>query len=239
MNIAVVDDDQDVASLLCLWLEEEGYTCMSFLDGQTFTRQVGNEQFDAVLLDWMMPEVDGEQVLAWLRGKQDWDTPVIFVTSRTTEDDMVRILNEGADDYITKPVSRRELLARIAAVTRRSNKRYAQEILEIGPYQIDPQSHSLRVEGKAVKLTDKEFELASYIFNHIGRLLSRNQILASVWGYESDVNTRTVDTHISRIRKKLQLTPENGWRLSSIYHQGYRLERLASEDLSFQKVSHS
>ncbi len=234
MKIAVVDDDQDVASLLCLWLEEEGYTCVHFHDGQDFTREVGNEQFGAVLLDWMMPEVDGEQVLTWLRSKQDWETPVIFVTSRTTEDDMVRILNEGADDYITKPVSRRELLARITAVTRRSNKRLPQEIMQVGPYQIDPQSRSLRFEGESIKLTDKEFELATYIFNHIGRLLSRNQILANVWGYEADVNTRTVDTHMSRIRKKLHLTPENGWRLSSIYHQGYRLERLVTEDLVLQ-----
>ena len=232
MKIAVVDDDQDVASLLCLWLEEEGYTCVSYHDGQDFTRNVGNEQFGAVLLDWMMPEVDGEQVLAWLRSKRDWETPVIFVTSRTTEDDMVRILNEGADDYITKPVSRRELLARITAVTRRSSKRAPQEVIEIGPYQIDPQSRSLRFEGESIKLTDKEFELATYIFTHIGRLLSRNQILSNVWGYEADVNTRTVDTHISRIRKKLHLTPENGWRLSSIYHQGYRLERLTTEELA-------
>jgi DNA-binding response OmpR family regulator len=233
VKIAVVDDDQDVASLLCLWLEEEGYTCVSYHDGQDFTREVGDEQFGAVLLDWMMPEVDGEQVLTWLRSKQDWETPVIFVTSRTTEDDMVRILNEGADDYITKPVSRRELLARITAVTRRS-KRSPQEVMEFGPYQIDYQCRNLRFEGESIKLTDKEFELATYIFNHIGRLLSRNQILANVWGYESDVNTRTVDTHISRIRKKLHLTPENGWRLSSIYHQGYRLERLATEDIALQ-----
>ena len=231
MKIAVVDDDQDVASLLCLWLEEEGHTCAIFNSGQDFTREVGTEHFDAVLLDWVMPEVDGEQVLALLQKKQDWDTPVIFVTSRTTEDDMVRILNEGADDYIAKPVSRPELLARLAAVTRRTAKRAPQEAIEIGPYQIDPQSRSLRIEGQLVKLTDKEFELALYIFNHIGRLLSRNQILANVWGYESDVNTRTVDTHISRIRKKLYLTPENGWRLSSIYHQGYRLEKLSSEDM--------
>ncbi len=234
MKIAVVDDDQDIASLLCLWLEEEGHTCVSYNDGQDFTRDVGNEQFGAVLLDWVMPEVDGEQVLAWLQRKQDWDTPVIFVTSRTTEDDMVRILNEGADDYITKPVSRRELLARIAAVTRRTGKRSPQEAIEIGPYQIDPQSRSLRLEGEPIKLTDKEFELAMYIFNHIGRLLSRNQILSNVWGYESDVNTRTVDTHISRIRKKLQLAPENGWRLSSIYHQGYRLEKLSDEDMAME-----
>ena len=234
MKIAVVDDDQDVASLLCLWLEEEGYTCLPYHDGQDFTREVDKEHFGAVLLDWMMPEVDGEQVLTWLRSKQDWDTPVIFVTSRTTEDDMVRILNEGADDYITKPVSRRELLARITAVTRRSSKRSPQESMAIGPYQIDPLSRSLRFEGEPIRLTDKEFELATYIFNHVGRLLSRNQILANVWGYEADVNTRTVDTHMSRIRKKLHLTPENGWRLSSIYHQGYRLERLATEDLALQ-----
>jgi len=234
VKIAVVDDDQDVSSLLCLWLEEEGYTCVAYNDGQDFTREVGNEEFGAVLLDWVMPEVDGEQVLAWLQSKKDWETPVIFVTSRTTEDDMVRILNEGADDYITKPVSRPELLARIAAVTRRTGKRSPQEAIEIGPYQIDPQSRSLRLEGKPIKLTDKEFELALYIFNHIGRLLSRNQILASVWGYESDVNTRTVDTHISRIRKKLHLAPENGWRLSSIYHQGYRLEKLSADDMAAQ-----
>ena len=87
-------------------------------------------------------------------------------------------------------------------------------------------------EGESIKLTDKEFELATYIFTHIGRLLSRNQILSNVWGYEADVNTRTVDTHVSRIRKKLHLTPENGWRLSSIYHQGYRLERLTTEELA-------
>jgi len=234
VKIAVVDDDQDIASLLCLWLEEEGHTCVCFNDGQDFTHEVGNEHFGAVLLDWVMPEVDGEQVLAWLQSKQDWDTPVIFVTSRTTEDDMVRILNEGADDYITKPVSRRELLARIAAVTRRTAKPAPLEVIEIGTYQIDPQSRSLRFEGELIKLTDKEFELAMYVFNHIGRLLSRNQILANVWGYESDVNTRTVDTHISRIRKKLHLTPENGWRLSSIYHQGYRLEKLSAEDMVMQ-----
>jgi DNA-binding response OmpR family regulator len=234
VKIAVVDDDQDIASLLCLWLEEEGHTCVCFNDGQDFTQEVGNERFGAVLLDWVMPEVDGEQVLAWLQSKQDWDAPVIFVTSRTTEDDMVRILNEGADDYITKPVSRRELLARIAAVTRRTAKPAPLEVIEIGTYQIDPQSRSLRFEGEQIKLTDKEFELALYIFNHIGRLLSRNQILSNVWGYESDVNTRTVDTHISRIRKKLHLTPENGWRLSSIYHQGYRLEKLSAEDMVMQ-----
>lgn len=231
MKIAVVDDDQDVASLLCLWLEEEEHSCAIFSNGQDFTREVGNEDFDVVLLDWVMPEVDGEQVLTWLQRKQDWDTPVIFVTSRTTEDDMVRILNEGADDYITKPVSRRELLARIAAVTRRTAKQVPQETIEIGIYQIDPQSHSLRIAGELIKLTDKEYELALYLFTHIGQLLSRSQILANVWGYESNVNTRTVDTHISRIRKKLLLNPENGWRLSSIYHQGYRLEKLSSEEM--------
>jgi len=231
LNIAVVDDDADIAELISLWLEAEGYSCFPFADGEAFTRAAQKTTFEVVLLDWVMPEVDGEQVLTWLRARQGYDTSVIFITARTTEEDMVRILNEGADDYITKPVSRGELLARISAVTRRASRRMEQPVMEFGPYEINPRTRTLRFDGEPVRLTDKEFELSLYIFSNLGRLLSRNQILSSVWGYEQGVNTRTIDTHISRIRKKLNLSPENGWRLSSIYHQGYRLERLSPEDV--------
>lgn len=231
MNIAIVDDDADVAELISLWLEAAGYACIPFSDGDAFTRAAQQTSFEVVLLDWMMPEVDGEQVLTWMRTRQGDDTPVIFITARTTEDDMVRILNEGADDYITKPVSRGELLARISAVTRRAGRRADQQVMEYGPYEINPRARTLRFDGEQVRLTDKEFDLSLYIFSNLGRLLSRNQILSTVWGYERVVNTRTIDTHISRIRKKLNLSPENGWRLSSIYHEGYRLEQLTPEDV--------
>lgn len=236
MNIAVVDDDKDVAELICLWLEKAGYSCFPFTDGKAFTRSANYTSFEVVLLDWVMPEVDGEQVLNWLRTRPGDDTAVIFITARTTEDDMVRILNEGADDYITKPVSEGELLARITAVTRRGGRRTDQQLLEYGPYLINTRTRTLKCAGEQIRLTDKEYELALLIFSNVGRLLSRDQILSTVWGYDGDLNTRTVDTHISRIRKKLNLFPEYGWRLSSIYHQGYRLEQLGPEDIASVSV---
>jgi DNA-binding response OmpR family regulator len=182
--------------------------------------------FDVILLDWMLPGVDGESVLDQLRNNGETDVPVIFITARTTEEDMVHILDAGADDYLTKPLRQQELLARIRVVTRRTRQRQnTPAVLEIGPYHFHPSNRSLTLNGEDIKLTDKEYELAYFLFSNLGRLVSREQILSVVWGYENDLNTRTVDTHISRIRKKLRLQPETGWRLNSIYHRGYRLEQ--------------
>ncbi len=227
MKIAVVDDDRDLAALMCLWLEQAGHLCQAFFDAEDFRRALDAEPFDIVLLDWIMPGLDGEQLLNWLRRQPVGNLAVIFVTARDAEDDMVRILNEGADDYLIKPVSQRALLARVNAVARRLPGRVDEGRLRVGPYDIDTRGRTIRHHDTPVRLTDKEFELACFLFRNLGRLVTREQILASVWGYETDVNTRTVDTHISRIRKKLNLVPENGWRLGSIYHQGYRLEQLA------------
>ncbi len=226
MNIAVVDDDRDLAALMCLWLEQAGHVCRTFFDAEAFRRAMEATSYDLVLLDWVMPGQDGEQLLNWLRRQPVGNLAVIFVTARDTEDDMVRILNEGADDYLVKPISQRALLARVNAVARRLPGRVDDGRLRIGPYEIDSRGRRIRYRNEPVHLTDKEFELARFLFHNLGRVLTREQILASVWGYETDVNTRTVDTHISRIRKKLHLVPENGWRLGSIYHQGYRLEQL-------------
>ncbi len=228
MNIAVVDDDQELAALICLWLEQAGHVCQAFHEAEDFRRAIlDNRNFDIVLLDWVMPGLDGEQLLHWLRRQPVGNLAVIFVTARDTEDDMVRILNQGADDYLVKPVSQRALLARVGAVARRLPGRQNGGRLRIGPYDIDVEARRIRRGDEPVRLTDKEFELAHFLFRNLGRLLTREQILASVWGYEADVNTRTIDTHISRIRKKLQLVPEQGWRLASVYHQGYRLEQVA------------
>lgn len=226
MKIAVVDDDVEITSLICLWLNEAGYECYAYQDGASFLENFGNQQFDVILLDMMMPEMSGEKVLEELRGRHGLDIPVIFVTSITSEDDMVRLLNEGADDYIIKPVSKGPLLARIKAVSRRTYKSSDADLIQIGNFSIDRTRRVVIYNGEPVKLTEKEYELVLYIFHNIGRLMPRQQILSTVWGYESEVNTRTVDTHMSRIRKKLNLAPEYGWRLSSIYHQGYRLEQL-------------
>lgn len=232
MRIALVDDDQHLAELLRIWLEEDGHECVYFATGLEFTRVLRRESFDLVLMDWIMPEMDGEKVLRWMQEQNITDLPVIFLTQKTGEDDIAKVLNLGADDYITKPVRQKELLARITAVARRATPQPAQrEVIEYPPFRIDIASHSLYVNDEMIKLTQKEFELVVFLFRNLGRLLSRGHILSSVWGHGSEFNTRTVDTHISRIRKKLNLNPEHGWRLSAIYHQGYRLEQLDVEEM--------
>lgn len=229
MKIAIVDDDPSMAELVSIWLDEGGYDCNYYTSGQDFIKAVNTERFDLLLLDWVMPEFDGEQVLEWIRSQSELDMPVIFVTARDTEDDISKILTQGADDYIVKPVKQKELVARIKAVTRRTLPHVDQQEMIFGNLRIDPGSRVVSKVGEPVKLTEKEFKLILFIFKNIGRLLSREQILSAVWGYDEGINTRTVDTHMSRIRKKLDLMPENGWRLSSIYHQGYRLERVETE----------
>ena len=142
------------------------------------------------------------------------------------QEDVDKILTLVAEDYITKPERQKEMIARINAVARRTNPHVDDEVIEMEPFRIDSTSREVKVKGEKVKLTEKEFKLVQFLFKNVGRLVSRDHILSAVWGYDLGLNTRTVDTHISRIRKKLDLVPENGWRLSSIYHQGYRLEHL-------------
>ncbi len=230
MRIALVEDDPAMAELLSLWLEEAGHECLSYQEGQDFVRQARNESFDVVLLDWFLPNLSGEEVLVRLKRQPEWDTPIVFVTARDSEEDMVRMLNQGADDYLVKPIHQPVLLARINAVTRRSHRANPQDVLTLNEFKIDQESRLITRHGEPVKLTEKEFKLVTLIFHNVGRLLSRDHILSSVWGYDASLNTRTVDTHMSRIRKKLELFPEQGWRLSSIYHQGYRLEQIHPEE---------
>lgn len=228
MRIAIVDDDLQLAELMQIWLEARGYDCVTFSNGRTFLNELKRESYDLVILDWIMPEMDGESILTQMRANLQQNTPVIFVTSKASENDIAYILNLGADDYVTKPVHEKELLARIAAVTRRTMPDQHKETLDVAPYQIDVSSHAVTYKGESLNLTQKEFELVLFLFRNTGKLLSRGHILSSVWGHGDDFSTRTVDTHISRIRKKLDLNPDNGWKLSAIYHQGYRLEHLDS-----------
>lgn len=237
MRIALVEDDPVMVELLSLWLEEAGHHCTGYQGGLEFIREAKNESYDVVLLDWLMPNISGEEVLARLKQQAEWDTPIVFVTSRDSEEDMVRMLNQGADDYIVKPVHQPVLLARINAVARRAHKVPPQDVIDIQEFRIDQNARVITRHGDSIKLTEKEFKLVTFIFQNVGRLLSRNHILSSVWGYDSNLNTRTVDTHMSRIRKKLELFPENGWRLTSIYHQGYRLEQINPDEEGYSPES--
>ncbi len=230
MRIALLEDDQDQANLFLEWLKGAGHTCEHFRSGKLFVRNIRHDSFDMLILDWMVPEMDGFQVLAWVRENFDWPIPVLFLTARDDEDDIVRALQQGADDYVVKPAKQRELLARIKAVARRTSP-VDDGVTQIAvpPYLIDLANHSIYRDGLRVEVTQKEYELIVFLFRNIGRVLSRAHILESVWGRNPDVNTRTVDTHVSRIRGKLEITPESGWKLSSIYQHGYRLERPAAQ----------
>jgi len=229
VRVAVLEDDKDIGQLIGLWLEEAGHSQQLFGTGAALMKALARESFDLLVLDWMLPDVTGDKVLEWVRQNVDWPIPVIVVTALGGEEDIVTGLTLGADDYLTKPVRRDEFLARVNAVVRRAHPpAKAEGLLSFPPFELDVGSRRVQRAGQPIDLTQKEYELALFLFRNHGRLLSRAHILKSVWGHQTDISTRTVDTHMSRLRTKLGLTPENGWQLNSIYNHGYRLERLAS-----------
>lgn len=229
MRIALLEDERDQADLVCAWLKAAGHSCHAYTLGKDLVREAQRETFDLFLLDWEVPGMSGADVLVWIRGNLAEQVPVVFVTARQREEDIVHALSSGADDYMVKPLRRLELLARIDALLRRArpNPRPEEGVLEYGRISVDCHSRQVRLDGQEVTMTQKDYELTVFLLRNIGRLLSRGYILEAVWGQSADLNTRTVDTHISRIRGKLQLTPEHGWRLSAVYQHGYRLERVA------------
>lgn len=227
MRIALLEDDEFQANALIVWLEAVGHEVGSWQTCADFRTALEKESFDLLILDWILPDGSGLDVLDWIRKQMNWQTPVLFVTQRDKEEDVVTALQHGADDYMAKPVKPLEMLARITALARRAQSQgQITDIYEFGPYKLNSTTRSVEWGGRKVDLTHKEFDLTLFLFRNLGRLISRGKLLESVWGTSADLNTRTVDTHISRIRNKLGLSPENGWKLSAVYQHGYRLERL-------------
>lgn len=226
MRIALLEDDTLLAKVIRNWLVSAGHDCQIYAKGHTLIRTLGRETFDLIIIDWMLPDISGIEVLRWIRRHINWRIPVLFVTARDSEADIVQALDEGADDYMPKPVKQLETLARINALGRRALPQgEPQGVLEFGQYKFDVDTGTAYLNGAPVELTRKEFELALFLFRSEGRVLSRGHMLESVWGQNPELNTRTVDTHVSRLRHKLELRPEHGWQLKAIYQHGYRLER--------------
>jgi two-component system response regulator RegX3 len=229
LRIALLEDDKDQAALVNLWLEGADHEVKIYPTSREFQKAVARDSYDLLVLDWILPDINGDEVLKWVRETVDWPIPVLFMTQRDAEEDVVHILELGADDYMSKPVSQAVLIARINALGRRARPRNENEqTTDYGAYNLDPKTHTVSVNGEAIELTSREFDLAWFLFRNSGRVLSRGHILEAVWGSSPDLNTRTVDTHISRLRKKLNISEENGWRLKAIYQHGYRLESLNS-----------
>ena len=224
--IGLVEDDVDQARLYTAWLEESGYRVLVFHTASEFRRRLGAASVDGVLLDWGLPDAEGPEVVDWLRHSAHAGLPVVFLTARVTEADIVAGLRAGADDYVPKPPRKGELLARLAAVLRRTGAANADPVLrDVPPWEIDTRQRRVLLAGEEVELTDREFDLAAYLFRRPGRIVSRDALLSQVWNLGSGVATRTVDTHVSRLRRKLLLDGEHGWRLTAVYQHGYRLER--------------
>lgn len=225
--VGLLEDDPDMAALVSQWLEESGYAVRLFRSAAEFRRRQGVEAIDLLLLDWMLPDSTGIDVIGAIRSSANGKLPVIFLTARDAEDDIVRALASGGDDYVVKPPKRRELLARMGVVLRRhTGEGDAGESIELPPYVIDTKRRRVSIDGKEVDLTQREFDLASFLFRRNGRIVSRDALLENVWNLSATVSTRTVDTHVSRLRKKLALSGEHGWRLAAIYQHGYRLEQI-------------
>ncbi len=223
MKIWLLEDDQAQAALVQSWLQERDHGVVHFNNAKALHEQLRKEQPDLFVLDWELPDSSGLEVLRRIRDKLTRHIPILFVTQRDNEADIVEALSCGADDYMIKQIGREEFLARVHALGRRLGN----EVLEfaIGPYRFFPSTHAVMYRGVQIELTTKDFELAHYLFRNIGRLLSREELLREVWAV-TGIHTRTVDMHMSRIRKSLDIKPEAGFRIRTIYRHGYRLEQL-------------
>ncbi len=233
MKIAFVEDDPIQRKPVCAWIEDAGHRCISFDTCQSYLDEVRDSNgFDLLLLDWGMPDLSGLELLRILRSDLGQNLPVMFLTCRDDEEDIVTALKNGADDYLVKPPRHRELLARIDALSRRRTRPQGKATkLRFGPFELDTHSRQLRKNGELLNLTQKEFSLAQYLLNNLGQIITRQELLEKVWRQSANINTRTVDTHISRLRKKLDLIPEFGWQLTAVYQYGYRLDWLEQEPL--------
>ena len=225
MNIGIVEDDLLQRTALRNWLEDAGHQCRCFNSGDEFELQARPGEYQVLLFDWGLPGISGIELLSWLRKQQQDTTPVIFITSHDAEEDIVLALSRGADDYLVKPARKQELLARIEALARRVTS-LKSPLQNFGNICVDTRLQTITLNGEVVELTQKEYTLASFLLENTGKLLSRNELLESVWGHATEVQTRTVDTHISRLRKKLNLTRDYGWHLGAVYQYGYRLDRV-------------
>jgi DNA-binding response OmpR family regulator len=227
ITVGLVEDDPDQAALYATWIGEAGYAVRRFGTANEFRRRLGAESVDVLVLDWMLPDTPGVELLDWLRHSAQRQLPVIFLTARASESDIVQGLRAGADDYLVKPPRKTELLARIEVLLRRTGVVGTETVVRgVEPYLIDIPRRRASIDGREVPLTDREFELAAFLFRRHDRIVSRDTLLRQVWNLGEAVATRTVDTHVSRLRKKLELDGQHGWRLSAVYQHGYRLERV-------------
>jgi DNA-binding response OmpR family regulator len=225
LKIGILDDNPDDRDWVYQILRSADHDVTQFDNGKALLRALRLESFDALIVDWNLPDLAGTEVIAKVRNELLLDIPVILVTARDTDLETVEGLKAGADDYITKPAQKLVLLARLDAITRRRipNAAYG-AAQQFGAFSFDIARRTIQRDGETIVVTDREFRVALVLFQHLGRAVSRDYLLSAVWGHTTHLESRTLDVHISRVRSKLQLMPEFGWRLATVYGFGYRLE---------------
>jgi phosphate regulon transcriptional regulator PhoB len=223
-KVLVIDDEKDIVTLLRYHLEKSGFQCLEGMDGATALRMVREHHPDLLILDLMLPGMDGLEICRQLR--QDTATarlPILMLTAKAEEVDRVVGLEVGADDYVVKPFSPRELVARVRAILRRAQEPADLSVRHVGELEVDESRHSVSVEGASVELTAKEFGLLWALMRANGRVLNREQLLEGVWGYAdaAEIESRTVDVHIRRLREKLNAEAK---RIVTVKGVGYRFD---------------
>jgi DNA-binding response OmpR family regulator len=227
-RVLVVEDEQDIAALVKLHLQDHDFDVTLAADGHEGMRQAFARNWDLIILDLRLPGPDGLSICRALRREQDY-VPILMLTSKSSELDRVLGLELGADDYLTKPFSVSELVARVKAIFRRvdslsRNQGGITEMLQAGGLQIDPEQRSVRIDGQSIDLTAREFDLLLHFARQPGRVFSRAQLLDAVWGYGHDGYEHTVNSHINRLRAKVEPDPAHPEHIVTVWGVGYKLE---------------
>jgi DNA-binding response OmpR family regulator len=225
MRILHLDDDPLQLEIAGKWLGDEGHEVVAVERGAEALRAIESGSFDVAVLDWSVPDVSGEEVLRRIR-ENDSKLPVMFATSNDEEHEVAHILALGADDYLVKPLRRLEFLARLNALARRAGVEAAPEADGIAPYALERNPRSVTLHGRPVRMSDRMVKLAVHLFERRGEIVTRNEIFRRVWGLSKPMESRTIDTFVSRLRAALELDGRHGWRIVSIYQHGYRLEKV-------------
>lgn len=236
MRIAVLDDDPIFLQLLEATLHQMGHASILFENGEDLLRAMRRESFDLLIVDWQLPGLSGIEVVQALREAGGSQLPILFASQRHEEQDIVAAFKAGADDFMVKPLRVQELMARVTALMRRAYPDVSAMRQDFPPYRLDPVARTVYLRGQAIDLKHREYELAEFLFQNCGRLLSRNHLSESVWGNITPTPSRTLDTHASRLRTKLQLGQFHGegqvYQLHAVYGLGYRMEMLPAPETS-------
>jgi two-component system, OmpR family, phosphate regulon response regulator PhoB len=223
-SILVAEDEGALVTLLRYNLERAGYKVYAAMDGEEALLVATEEKPDLVLLDWMLPQLSGIEVCRRLRSRQETrNVPIIMLTARSEETDRIRGLDMGADDYLTKPFSMTELLARLRAVMRRIRPSLAEDVVTVGNIEMDRAAHRVKRAGKGIHLGPTEYKMLEHLMQHPGRVFSREQLLDAVWGSDIYVEARTVDVHVGRLRKALSADGTDD-PIRTVRSAGYALE---------------